>query len=77
MPPRLTPMERYIRRDPDDRRAKYEAKRAALGLTRCTVWVPAADIEKIKSAAADAVEAWEAQIRADLAATEAGPEPSN
>jgi len=40
MPAPLTPIERYLRKDDNDRRSKYERARAEKGLIRCNLWVP-------------------------------------
>lgn len=40
MPAPLTPIERFLREDTNDRRTKYEKRRAAQGLVRVNVWVP-------------------------------------
>jgi hypothetical protein len=41
MPAPLTPIERFLRTDTNDRRTKYEQRRAEQGLVRATVWIPA------------------------------------
>jgi hypothetical protein len=49
MPAPLTPIEKFLRQDTNDRRTKYEQRRAAQGLVRVNVWVPA----KAKQALSD------------------------
>jgi hypothetical protein len=47
MPAPLTPIERFLREDTNDRRTKYEKRRAAQGLVRVNVWVPEASREEL------------------------------
>lgn len=48
MAKRLTPIERAIRGEANDRRRRYDASLPSKGLTRLTMVVPTADVERVK-----------------------------
>lgn len=57
----LTPIERAIAGEPQERQARYMAKRAKQGLTRVAVWVPVERIEELHEVARGMVAAHLAQ----------------